>query len=73
MKTLSLAFLLALAATVPAAENELTPKEKAEGWRTLFAGKNLNGWHVSAKTGHSGASKHQSGGRWVVEQGAMVG
>ncbi len=73
MKTVSLAFLLAVTMTLPAAENELTPKEKAEGWRSIFAGKNLNGWHVSAKTGHSGASKHQSGGRWVVENGAVVG
>lgn len=43
------------------------------GWRVLFDGTSLQGWHVSAKTGHSAASRHQSGGRWVVEDGAIVG
>ena len=37
-----------------------------EGFEALFDGKSLKGWHVSAKSGHSGTSKHQSGGRWVV-------
>ena len=32
-----------------------------------------HGWHVSAQSGHSGASKNKSGGRWVVEDGAIVG
>jgi hypothetical protein len=44
-----------------------------EGLVSLFDGKTLNGWHVSAKTGHSRASKNQTGGRWVVEDGAIVG
>src|SRR5262245_19713335 len=39
----------------------------ADGFVTLFDGKSLAGWHVSAKTGHSRASKNQSGGKWVVE------
>ena len=39
----------------------------------IFDGKSLSGWHVSGKSGHSAASKHQSGGRWVVEEGVMVG
>ena len=43
------------------------------GFVTLFDGKSLAGWHVSAQTGHSGASKHTSGGRWVVEDGAITG
>jgi hypothetical protein len=43
------------------------------GFVSLFDGKTLKGWHVSAKTGHSGASKHKSGGRWVVEGGAIIG
>ncbi|MCC6232156.1 MAG: DUF1080 domain-containing protein [Verrucomicrobiales bacterium] len=42
-------------------------------WRPLFDGKTLQGWHTSAKTGHSAASKHQSGGKWVIEDGAIVG
>jgi hypothetical protein len=28
---------------------------------------------VSAQTGHSGASAHKSGGKWVVEDGAIIG
>src|SRR6476469_10512677 len=44
-----------------------------DGFVPIFDGKSLKGWHVSAKTGHSGASKHTTGGRWVVEDGVMVG
>ncbi|MDA7644298.1 DUF1080 domain-containing protein [bacterium] len=43
------------------------------GFVSIFDGKSLNGWHVSAKTGHSGTSKNQSGGRWVVTDGAISG
>ncbi|MFM7115275.1 MAG: DUF1080 domain-containing protein, partial [Planctomycetota bacterium] len=42
-------------------------------WTTLFDGKTLDGWHVSAKTGHSAKSGFKSGGRWVVEDGAITG
>src|SRR5262249_36576611 len=31
------------------------------------------GWKVSAKTGHSGASKHKTGGKWEAKDGAIVG
>lgn len=44
-----------------------------EGFTPLFDGQTLKGWHVSAKTGHSRASTNTSGGRWVVENGAIVG
>lgn len=44
-----------------------------QGFVSLFDGKTLNGWHVSAKTGHSRASKNATGGRWVVENGAITG
>ena len=37
------------------------------GFVPLFAGKTLAGWHVSQETGHG------TGGRWVVEDGAIVG
>jgi Domain of Unknown Function (DUF1080) len=37
------------------------------GFVSLFDGKTLAGWHVSDKTGHG------RGGRWVVEDGAIVG
>ncbi|MCE9560979.1 MAG: DUF1080 domain-containing protein [Planctomycetes bacterium] len=43
------------------------------GFVTIFDGKTLNGWKISAKTGHSGKSKNKSGGKWVVEDGAIVG
>jgi len=44
-----------------------------EGFVPIFDGKTLNGWHVSAKTGHSRASKNQTGGKWVVQNGAIIG
>ena len=34
-----------------AADNVLTPKEKAEGWQLLFDGKSFDGWRVYAKPG----------------------
>src|SRR5205807_1261128 len=40
------------------------------GFVSIFDGKTLKGWHVSAKSGHSRASNNRSGGRWVVEDGA---
>lgn len=43
------------------------------GFVEIFDGKTLNGWHVSTETGHSGASGHKTGGRWVVEDGAIIG
>jgi len=48
-------------------------KPDDKGFVSIFDGKTLKGWHISAKTGHSGASKHKSGGRWVAEKGAIVG
>jgi hypothetical protein len=43
------------------------------GFVPLFDGKTLKGWHASARTGHSRASGNKSGGKWVVEEGAIVG
>ncbi len=48
-------------------------KPSNEGFTPIFDGKTLAGWHVSAETGHSRTSKNKSGGRWVVEEGIMVG
>jgi hypothetical protein len=50
-----------------------SPRAEEEGFVSLFDGKTLKGWHVSAKTGHSRASKNESGGSWVVKEGAIVG
>ncbi len=47
--------------------------KEGKGFVTIFDGKTLDGWHISAKTGHSGASKHKSGGRWVIKDGAIIG
>ena len=43
------------------------------GFVTIFDGKTLEGWHVSSQTGHSRKSGGKSGGRWVVEGGAITG
>jgi hypothetical protein len=51
----------------------LAAEPDKEGFVPIFDGKTLNGWHASAKTGHSSVSKHQSGGRWVVENGTITG
>src|SRR4030095_11509070 len=51
-----------------------TQAQTAEpGFQSIFDGKTLVGWHGSAKTGHSKTSGNKSGGRWVVENGAIVG
>jgi hypothetical protein len=55
----------------PAPADDAKPDDA--GFVSIFDGKTLKGWHISAKTGHSGASKHKSGGRWVVEDGAITG
>ena len=43
------------------------------GFVPIFDGKSLTGWHISTKTGHSRASKNQSGGKWTIENGAIIG
>jgi len=39
----------------------------------IFDGQSLKGWHISAKTGHSKTSNNTSGGKWTLENGAIVG
>jgi hypothetical protein len=56
---------------IPAAAEEQKPSD--EGFVSIFDGKTLKGWHVSAQTGHSAGSKHKTGGRWVVQDGAIIG
>jgi hypothetical protein len=43
------------------------------GFVPIFDGKTLKGWTVSAKSNHSRTSKNQSGGKWEVKDGAIVG
>lgn len=67
-----LALVSIMLPTVYAAE---FPRDKLDdtGFETIFDGKKLVGWHVSTQTGHSNASMHTSGGRWRLEDGAIVG
>ncbi len=82
MKTLRLAALAALpvlAAAIALAQQDSKSASTAPaavtepGFVSIFDGQSLKGWHVSAKSGHSRTSKNESGGRWVVENGAITG
>lgn len=83
MRRLSLGLALSAAALAlallpgrpaPAADAAPAPEKFSdEGFVSLFNGKDFSGWEISAKTGHSGTSKNKSGGKWVVEDGAIVG
>jgi hypothetical protein len=68
MKT-RIAFLLSLllCQAVP-----LSAQDK-DGFVSIFDGKTLKGWHVSARTGHSRTSKNTTGGKWEVVDGAITG
>lgn len=44
-----------------AADNALTDKEKADGWKLLFDGTTLNGWHTSPTKSS-----------WVIEDGVLA-
>mgnify|MGYP000005849401 CR=1 FL=1 len=60
-----LATLLFLAAAVaPAAENQLTPEERKDGWKLLFDGRTMRGWRDPAK-------KNQPGDAWAIEDGCL--
>ena len=71
---LTSSLLLVALLSIVSADDAKPPKPKGEdGFVSIFNGKNLDGWHVSFETGHSGTSKNKSGGKWVVEDGAIVG
>lgn len=53
--------------------SEALSQTSSREFQSLFDGKTLDGWHISTKTGHSKASGHKSGGKWVVEKGAITG
>ena len=48
-------------------------KKKDEGYVSIFNGKDLTGWHVSAKSGHSKKSGNKNGGKWIVTDGYITG
>ena len=48
-------------------------KPSDEGFVSIFDGKTLKGWTVSAKSGHSRTSKNTSGGKWEVVDGNITG
>ncbi len=56
--------LTLLPAIGTAASNSLTDKEKAEGWKLLFDGSSLSGWHNFKKTDIRPG--------WVVKDGQLV-
>lgn len=73
MRCVTLCALISL--LIHAADAAEFPREKFDdsGFETIFDGKSLKGWHVSTQTGHSAASMHTSGGKWRLEDEAIVG
>jgi hypothetical protein len=68
LRTSILLFLLALPLCSRADD-----KPSTEGFVSIFNGKDLTGWHVSAKSGHSRISGNKTGGAWTVVDGAITG
>ena len=78
-----LTLVLAMSSSVFAADNLLTPQEKAQGWILLFDGKSLNGWDAGRD---SVATKQGAGpavgsnpracstalARWEVVNGLLI-
>jgi Domain of Unknown Function (DUF1080) len=62
--------LVSLRAEPPKKDAPPVPKDQMT---RLDDGASLKGWHVSAKSGHSGTSKNKSGGKWEVVDGAITG
>jgi Domain of Unknown Function (DUF1080) len=65
--------IVLLALAVSTLGPPLLAQTTEEGFLPIFDGTSLKGWHVSSKSGHSRASGQRSGGRWVVEDGAVIG
>lgn len=60
---------LALATLVPSG----LARAQTAAWRPIFDGQSLSGWKPSPKTPHSKASGNKTAGRWVAENGSIVG
>lgn len=60
--------LLALAVSLSPAPRAVADDKAEEGFKVLFNGKDLTGWHKNPeKIGHG------TGGKWIVEDGAISG
>ena len=71
-----IAFVFSVTSVIGLSLAELPPKDATlseTGFVAIFDGKTLDGWHISAKTGHSRTSKNKTGGKWVIEEGAIIG
>ncbi len=69
-QSVAMASMLLVATALTAASaraGDERAKRDERGFKPIFDGKTLAGWHVSSKTGHG------TGGRWVVEKGAITG
>ncbi|MEO8597148.1 MAG: DUF1080 domain-containing protein [Candidatus Solibacter sp.] len=66
MRNLLIVMSLVCAAVAAAfgADNELTAKEKADGWQLLFDGKTFSGWEDPTK-------KTPAGDAWAIEDGCL--
>lgn len=76
MSRIAFLFLLLGASGAALLSTEVRAQKEADpdkGFVSIFDGKTLHGWKISAKSGHSRASNNKSGGRWVIEDGAIVG
>lgn len=72
MPIVAATILLAVAAaSAPTAQqfNALTPAEKAVGWRLLFDGRSLTGWHAFGKSSAGAPGKAQG---WDIVDGTLV-
>jgi hypothetical protein len=68
-----LTLLGSLTAILVSPRSPADEKAKDDGFVSIFDGKTLTGWKISAKTGHSRTSMNKSGGKWVIEEGAIIG
>jgi hypothetical protein len=59
-----LTFVVLTSAAMAQAPNELTKKEKKEGWKLLFDGKTTKGWHTYLRD--------TVGSKWQVKDGTLV-
>ena len=73
-RILTAALCLYAGGAATAADNELTPKEKTDGWLLLFDGKTLNGWQTSSQrpskrpVEDNCINPHKSGGYMMIHE-----